>query len=77
VGRQTAAQNARLIDMSERGSGERVWDIIENVGVCMLTTQVAGRLRARPIEARPDRKASLIFAVQKFVASETAGIAID
>jgi hypothetical protein len=32
--------------MSEQGSGERVWDIIENVGVCMLTTQAAGRLRA-------------------------------
>jgi hypothetical protein len=52
----------------------------------MLTTQVAGRLRARPIQARPDRKASLIFAVQKFVASKieknaapikSAGIAID
>jgi hypothetical protein len=72
--------------MSERGEGERVWDVIKNVGVCMLTTQVAGRLRARPIQARPDRKASLIFAVQKFVASEieknaapikAAGIAID
>jgi hypothetical protein len=43
--------------------GDRVWDIIEKVGVCMLTTQVAGRLRARPIEAGPDRKAGLIFAV--------------
>jgi general stress protein 26 len=43
--------------------GDRVWDIIEKVGVCMLTTQAAGRLRARPIEARPDRKAGLIFAV--------------
>jgi general stress protein 26 len=43
--------------------GDRVWDIIEKVGVCMLTTQVAGRLRARPIEARPDRKTGLIFAV--------------
>ena len=72
--------------MSERGEGERVWDVIKNVGVCMLTTQVAGRLRARPIQARPDRKASLIFAVQKFVASKieknaapikAAGIAID
>ena len=49
--------------MSEQGSGARVWDIIENVDVCMLTTQAAGRLRARPIEARPDRKARLIFAV--------------
>ena len=39
--------------MSEQGSGARVWDIIENVGVCMLTTQAAGRLRARPIEDGP------------------------
>ena len=49
--------------MSEQPNGERVWDIIERVGVCMLTTQAAGRLRARPIEARPDRKPGLIFAV--------------
>jgi general stress protein 26 len=49
--------------MSEQPNGERVWDIIDKVGVCMLTKQAAGRLRARPIEARPDRKAGLIFAV--------------
>lgn len=41
----------------------RVWDIIEKVGVCMLTTQFAGGLRARPVEARPDRDAGLIFFV--------------
>jgi general stress protein 26 len=49
--------------MSEQCDGERIWEIIERVGVCMLTTQAAGRLRARPLEARPDRKAGLIFAV--------------
>ena len=49
--------------MSEQRNGDRIWDIIERVGVCMLTTQAAGRLRARPLEARPDRKAGLIFAV--------------
>jgi general stress protein 26 len=42
---------------------DRVWDIIERVGVCMLTTQFAGGLRARPLEARPDRNAGLIFFV--------------
>jgi general stress protein 26 len=42
---------------------ERVWDIIEKVEVCMLATQFAGGLRARPIEARPDREAGLIFVV--------------
>jgi hypothetical protein len=33
----------------------RIWDIIEKVGVCMLTTRSARGLRARPVEARPDR----------------------
>jgi len=42
---------------------DRVWDIVEKVGVCMLTTQFAGGLRARPLEARPDRESGLIFFV--------------
>ena len=49
--------------MSEQCNIDRVWDIIEKVGVCMLTTQFAGGLRARPIETRPDRDADLIFFV--------------
>jgi general stress protein 26 len=42
---------------------DRVWDIVETVGVCMLTTQSAGGLRARPVEARPDRATGLLFFV--------------
>ena len=42
---------------------ERVWEIIEKVGVCMLVTRFGGGLRARPLEARPDREAGLIFFV--------------
>jgi general stress protein 26 len=34
---------------------DRVWQIIEKAGVCMLTTRFQGGLRARPLEARPDR----------------------
>jgi general stress protein 26 len=49
--------------MSEQYNIDRVWEIIEKVGVCMLTTQFAGGLRARPIETRPDRDADLIFFV--------------
>ena len=49
--------------MNEQYNIDRVWDIIEKVGVCMLTTQFAGGLRARPIETRPDRDADLIFFV--------------
>jgi general stress protein 26 len=44
-------------------SRDRVWDIIEKVGVGMLTTRFAGGLRARPLEARPDRAAGLIWFV--------------
>jgi general stress protein 26 len=44
-------------------SHDRVWDIIEKVGVCMLTTRFAGGLRARPLEPRPDRDAGLIWFV--------------
>ena len=42
---------------------DRVWDIIEKVGVTMLTTQLSGGLRARPLEARPERDAGLIWFV--------------
>lgn len=48
-------------DMSRKADVDRVWDIIEKVGVCMLTTRFPGGLRARPLEARPDREAGLIF----------------
>jgi general stress protein 26 len=42
---------------------DRVWDVIEKVGICMLTTQFPGGLRARPLEARPDRNAGVIWFV--------------
>jgi general stress protein 26 len=49
--------------MRQAGNIDRVWDIIEEVGVCMLTTRSGAGLRARPLEARPDRDAGLIFVV--------------
>ncbi len=49
--------------MSEHDNLDRVWEIIEKVGVCMLTTQFRGGLRARPLEARPERDAGLIWFV--------------
>jgi general stress protein 26 len=44
-------------------SEARVWDILEKTGVGMLTTQCAEGLRARPLEARPDRDAGVILFV--------------
>jgi general stress protein 26 len=49
--------------MADENHLARVWNIIERVGVCMLTTRFAGGLRARPLEARPDRAAGLIWFV--------------
>jgi general stress protein 26 len=46
-----------------QASIKRVWDIIEQVGVAMLTTQSSGGLRARPLEARPERDAGIIWFV--------------
>jgi general stress protein 26 len=51
-------------DTSEDGRDlDRVWEIIDKVGVCMLTTRFKGGLRARPLEARPERDTGLIWFV--------------
>jgi general stress protein 26 len=49
--------------MSRQDHIDRVWEIIEKVGVAMLTTRFPGGLRARPLEARPDRDAGVIWFV--------------
>jgi general stress protein 26 len=49
--------------MAEQPHLDRVWDIVEQVGVCMLTTRFAGGLRARPLESRPARDAGVIWFV--------------
>jgi general stress protein 26 len=54
---------ANYPDMAEQNHLARAWDIVERVGVCLLTTHCAGGLRARPLEARPDRTAGLIWFV--------------
>ena len=49
--------------MAENDQLDRVWQIIEQQGVCMLTTRFEGGLRARPLEARPDKGEGLIWFV--------------
>jgi general stress protein 26 len=61
-GPPTAAQSEHP-PVSKQDHTDRVWQIVEEVGVCMLTTRSADGLRARPLEARPDRDAGLIFFV--------------
>ncbi|MHB8473122.1 MAG: pyridoxamine 5'-phosphate oxidase family protein [Gammaproteobacteria bacterium] len=50
-------------DMTEENPISRAWDIIEKARVGMLTTQFSGGLRARPLEARADRDAGMIWFV--------------
>ena len=40
---------------------QRVWQIIESTGVGMLITRFDGGMRARPLDARPDKSAGVIF----------------
>jgi general stress protein 26 len=49
--------------MTKQDHISRAWDIIEKARIGMLTTQFAGILRARPLEARADRDAGLIWFV--------------
>jgi len=49
--------------MAKQADIDRVWDILEANSIGMLTTQFAGGLRARPLDARPDRTAGAIFFV--------------
>ena len=47
--------------MAEQSDIARVWDILEKNSTGMLTTRFSGGLRARPMDARPDRDAGAIF----------------
>jgi general stress protein 26 len=40
---------------------QRVWDILEKTSVGMLTTRFENGLRARPLDARPDRDHGTIY----------------
>jgi general stress protein 26 len=46
--------------MPDQNDIDRVWEIVEKVGVGMLTTRFAGGLRARPVEPRLDRDQGVI-----------------
>jgi general stress protein 26 len=63
--------------MAKQNSLERVWDIIERVGVCMFTTHSGAGMRARPLEARPDRRTGIIWFVSDLRSAKEHEIARD
>ena len=40
--------------MTDLDENARVWELIDKIGFCMLTTQISGSLRARPMAAHPE-----------------------
>jgi general stress protein 26 len=63
--------------MSDDPHLDRVWQVIERVGVCMLTTLSNGGFRARPVEPRPDRAAGLIWVVTDLRSGKEHEIEVD
>lgn len=52
------------MDTTMTSSENRVWEIIEKVGVFMLTTRArGGDFRSRPVEARPARDEGCLYVV--------------
>ena len=63
--------------MTENDNLQRIWAIIERVAVCMLTTHGPQGLRARPLQARPDRASGLIWFVTDLRSSKEHEIQSD
>jgi general stress protein 26 len=42
---------------------DRVWEIMEDVAVCMVTTHAGGKMRSRPMHALPERDENAIYFV--------------
>jgi general stress protein 26 len=63
--------------MAQQDKRDRVWQIIEAVGVGMLATRFAGGLRARPVEPRPERAAGLIWILTDDRSAKDHEIAAD
>jgi general stress protein 26 len=53
-------QNIEAQNIETQNIETRVWDVLAKNSVGMLTTHGAQGLRARPLDARPDRDAGLI-----------------
>jgi general stress protein 26 len=68
---------SRFCLMAGNDNLDRVWTIIERIGVCMLTTHGPRGLRARPLEARPDRASRLIWFVTDLRSSKEHEIDAD
>lgn len=47
--------------MTDLDENARVWELIEKIGFCMLTTRISGSLRARPMAAHAEPIENAIY----------------
>lgn len=47
--------------MTDLDKNARVWELIEKIGFCMLTTRISGSLRARPMAAHAEPIENAIY----------------
>jgi general stress protein 26 len=52
---------ARGMAETDESHIDRVWEVIAKAGICMMVTRFVGGLRARPLEARPERDTETIW----------------
>ena len=63
--------------MGDKGHLDRVWEVIQRVSICMLTTRGTEGLRARPLEARPDRASGVIWFLTDLLSAKGDEIAVE
>ena len=63
--------------MADKGHLDRVWEVIQRVSICMLTTRGTEGLRARPLEARPDRASGVIWFLTDLRSAKGDEIAVE
>lgn len=51
---------AKYGTLSREEAIDKVWDLVDEIGICMLVTWDGERQRARPVAARPDRGENVI-----------------
>ena len=54
--------------MAKNSDADRLYDLVEDIAVCMLTSKNGTALRARPMHARLDMLEAMLLAAQQSLA---------
>ncbi|MGV2186619.1 pyridoxamine 5'-phosphate oxidase family protein [Rhizobium rhizogenes] len=62
--------------MTEQDDATRIWDLIDTIGFCMLTTQGGSDLRARPMTAHTERIENALYFLTDVASHKDEDIAL-